>query len=102
ELSQDAANIEDILASTMTSAMAGAIDSAGLVGVTTDAAAAPDGIFNLAGRSKATSVGAPSNWDWLVDAIYTLLASNVPQDQIGALIGHPALWKKMRKLKSGI
>jgi len=30
------------------------------------------------------------------------MLDNVPAEQIGALIGHPALWKKMRKLKTGI
>lgn len=105
ELAQDSVNIEQILQSVITSAMAHAIDAAGLVGVTTDAIGAPAtgaGIFNLTGRSKATSIGAPTNWDFLVDAIYTLMASNVPMDQIGAFIAHPAVWKKMRKLKTGL
>jgi hypothetical protein len=47
-------------------------------------------------------VGAPVSWDWAVDGIYELLADNVDQERIGALIGHPAIWKKMRKLKTGI
>lgn len=102
ELSQDAANIEELLASTITAAMAAAIDSAGLNGVTTDAAAAPSGVFNLADRNTVTSIGAPVAWDFLVDAVFELLADNVPMENIGAFIGHPAIWKKMRKLKTGI
>lgn len=102
ELSQDAANIEQILASTITSAMAGAIDSAGLVGVTTDAGAAPSGVFNLTSRNSVTSIGAPVNWDWVVDGMYELMLDNVPAENIGALIAHPAVWKTMRKLKTGI
>lgn len=102
ELSQDSANIEQILQSTIINAMAGAIDSAGLVGVTTDAGAAPDGVFNMTGRNSVTSIGAPTNWDFAVDGMYELMADNVPMERIGALIAHPAVWKKMRKLKTGI
>lgn len=102
ELAQDSANIEEILATSLTGALATAIDQAGLVGVTTDAAAAPGGIFDLSGRNTVTGVGAPTSWDWAVDAMYELLADNVPQERIGALIGHPAIWKFMRKLKTGI
>jgi HK97 family phage major capsid protein len=102
ELSQDSVNIDSILQTTITQSMAHAIDSAGLIGVTTNAGAAPGGIFNATGRSKATGIGAPTNWDFLVDALYTLQASNVPLENIGAFIAHPALWKKMRKLKTGL
>lgn len=102
ELSQDSANIEQILSSTINSAMAGAIDRAGLVGVTTNAGAAPSGIMNLANRNKVLSIGAPANWDFLVDGIYELLADNVSMSDIGAFVGHPAIWKKMAKLKTGI
>lgn len=103
ELSQDSANIEQILQSSITSAMAHAVDGVGLVGATTNAAAAPGyGIFDLTGRNTVTGVGAPTNWDWAVDSVYELLADNVPMDSIGAMIAHPALWKKMRKLKTGI
>lgn len=102
ELSQDSVNIEQILQGTLTSSLAHAIDKAGLVGETTDAAAAPSGIFDLAGRNQVTSIGAPTSWDFVVDGMYELAADNVPLDSIGALIGHPALWKKMRKLKTGL
>ena len=105
ELAQDAANIEQILAGSITGAIAGAIDSAGLVGVTTDAAAAPisgGGIFGLDGRNTVLSVGAPTSWDFVVDGIYELMADNMALDEVGALIAHPALWKKMRRLKTGL
>lgn len=102
ELSQDSANIEQILQSTLVSAMASAIDSAGLVGVTTNAGAAPDGVVNLSGRNKVTAIGAPTNWDFAVDGMTELMLDNVPMEAIGALVAHPALWKKMRKLKTGI
>lgn len=102
ELSQDSANIEQMLQSTIVNAMAGAIDSAGLVGVTTNAGVAPGGVINLSGRNKVTAIGAPANWDFLTDGMYELLADNVPMQAIGALVAHPALWKKMRKLKTGI
>lgn len=100
ELSQDSANIEQILQSTITQAMATAIDSAGLNGV--NAGAAPDGILELAGRNAVTAIGEPTCWDFLTDGMYELMADNVPMDRIGALVAHPALWKKMRKLKTGI
>lgn len=102
ELSQDAGNIEQILASTINNAMAGAIDRAGLVGVTSNASAAPAGVMNLANRNSVTSIGAPTSWDFLVDGMYELAADNVAMDNIGAFIAHPAVWKKMRKLKTGI
>ena len=102
ELSQDSANIEQMVSSTLINAMASAIDTAGLVGVTTNAAAAPAGVISLSGRNKVTSIGAPTNWDYLVDGCYELMADNVSLENIGAFIAHPAVWKKMRKLKSGI
>ncbi|OGI41826.1 MAG: hypothetical protein A2150_00485 [Candidatus Muproteobacteria bacterium RBG_16_64_11] len=102
ELSQDSANIETMLQTTITNAMASAIDSAGLVGVTTDAGAAPSGVMNLADRNTVTSIGAPTSWDWVVDGQYELMLDNVPMENIGALIAHPAVYKKMRKLKTGI
>lgn len=102
ELSQDSANIEQILQSTINSAMATAIDSAGLVGVAVDAAAAPAGVMNLANRNTVTSIGAPTSWDFVVDGMYELMLDNVPAESIGGLIAHPAVWKKMRKLKTGI
>lgn len=102
ELSQDSANIEQILQTSITNSMANAIDAAGLVGVTTDAAAAPGGVFDLSGRNTVTSIGAPTSWDFLVDGMYELMLDNVPQASIGAMVAHPALWKKLRKLKTGI
>lgn len=102
ELSQDSANMEQILESTITNAMANAIDSAGLVGVDTDAAAAPAGVVNLSGRNSVTSIGTPANWDFLVDGLYELLVDNVPMADVGAFVAHPSVWKKMTKLKTGI
>lgn len=102
ELAQDAANIEQIIEATLTGATAAAIDSAGLVGTTVDAGAAPTGIFNATGRNTVTGVGAPTSWDFVLDGMYELLADRVPADRIGALIAHPALWKKMAKLRTGI
>lgn len=102
ELSQDSVNIEDILGKSLVSAMAGAIDSAGLNGVTANAAAAPAGIFSLSGRNTVTSIGAPTSWDYVVDGMYELMLDNVAQEDIGAFVAHPAVFKKMRKLKTGI
>lgn len=102
ELSQDSANIEQILSSVLTSALAAEIDNAGLNGKSVNAALAPGGIMNASGRNSVTSIGAPTSWDFLVDGMYELAADNVPMDRIGAFIAHPAVWKKMRKLKTGI
>lgn len=102
ELSQDSANIEQILERTITSAMANAIDSAGINGVSENAGAAPTGIIALSGRNSVTSIGAPTSWDFAIDGMYELLADNVPADRIGAMVAHPAVWKKMAKLKTGI
>lgn len=105
ELAQDAANIEESLQTVLTRAMAQSIDAAGLVGVTASAGAAPmtgAGIFNLTGRNSVTSIGAPTSWDWVLDGMYELMLDNVPADAIGALIAHPAVWKKMSRLKTGL
>jgi HK97 family phage major capsid protein len=102
ELSQDSANIESILQGTITNAMAQAIDSAGINGVTVDASAAPSGIIALSGRNTVTGIGAPTSWDFALDGMYELLVDNVSMDSIGALVAHPAVWKKMAKLKTGI
>jgi HK97 family phage major capsid protein len=105
ELAQDSLNIEQILQSSIVAAMAQAIDSAGLVGVTSNAGSAPasgTGIMNLTGRNSVTAIGAPTNWDFLADGMYELIVDNVPMDAIGAMVAHPALWKKMAKLKTGI
>lgn len=98
ELSQDSANIESMLEQTLTGALAGAIDAAGLNGTT---AGAPQGIISLAGNNVA-SIGAPTSWDFLTDGVYQLLLDNVSKQDIGAFIAHPAVWKKMSKLKTGI
>lgn len=97
ELAQDAANIESILADAMVKAMAGAIDSAGINGQ-----GANHGVITLPNRNTVTSIGAPTSWDFLVDGMYELMLDNVDQASIGALVAHPAVWKKMRKLKTGI
>lgn len=102
EISQESANIEQILERSIVGSMANAIDASGLVGVTANAGAAPGGLFNLAGRKSVTSIGAPTSWDFVVDGMYELASANVPMASIGALIAHPAVWKKMRKLKTGI
>ena len=112
ELAQDAANIEQQLSNVITSAMASTIDAAGLVGVDLASteptagsgglAAGPTGVFDLANRNTVLAIGAPTNYDFIIDGVYALLNSNVPQANIGALIGHPAVWRKLQKLKTGI
>ena len=102
ELSQDASNIEEILSRALVSSMANAIDRAGLVGSATDAALAPKGLFNHAGINKVLAVGAPTNWDHLIDAYYELMLDDVAEADIGAMIGHPAHFRKMAKLKTGL
>jgi HK97 family phage major capsid protein len=60
------------------------------------------GIMNATGRNRVTSIGAPTTWDWCVDGMYELMLDNVPMDAVGALVAHRAVWRKMRKLKTGI
>jgi hypothetical protein len=48
------------------------------------------------------SIGAPTDWGFVVDGMYELMAEDVPMDEIAALVAHPALWKEMRKLATGI
>lgn len=99
ELAQDSANVEEVLQRALTQALAHAIDKAGLVGESTNAAAAPFGLMNIVGRNKVTGIGAPVSWDFLADGMYELMLDNAPAPS--ALIAHPALWKKMVKLKTG-
>lgn len=105
EFAQNSSNVEEILSSSITSAMARAIDAAGLVGVTgAGAGSAPmqgAGVTNLTGRNSVTSTGAPTSWDLVLDGAYERMLDNVPTDG-GAFVGHPALWRKMAKLKTGI
>jgi len=102
ELAQDSVNIESILQSTIVNAMAGAIDKAGLTGATLNAGITPQGVMNAVGRNSVTGVGAPTTWNFLVDAMAELALDNVPFENIGAFIAHPSVWKTMRKLKTGI
>lgn len=98
ELSQDSANIEQILEQTISQAMAAAIDSSGLNGVLP----APGGVMNLEGRNSVTGIGAPASYDFLIDGIAELLVDNVAMEDIGAFIAHPLVWKKLAKLRTGI
>lgn len=102
ELAQDSENIEGILQRSLTEKLAHAIDSAGLVGISTDAAAAPGGVFDLDGRSIIDTVGEPANYDHLLDGYYGLLSSDVSESAIGAAIAHPKYWRKMAGFKTGI
>jgi HK97 family phage major capsid protein len=102
ESSQDSANLETAVRTSMVNALAHGIDSAGLQGVAVDAGAAPSGVYNINGRSIVSGVGAPSDWTLAIDAMYNLMLANVPMDSIGAFVGHPRLWMKMRKLVTGI
>lgn len=102
ELSQDSANLEEQLAGVVTRAMGAALDSAGLIGTSTNALAAPAGLLGLAGRNSVTGVGAPADNDFLIDAVAELLADNADMATIGALVGHPLLWKALAKLRTGI
>jgi len=45
--------------------------------------------------------GCADKLGFVADGMYELLADNVPADRIGALIAHPALWRKMAKLRNG-
>lgn len=98
ELSQDSANIEQILQTTIINAMARAIDGAGLNGTLPQ----PSGIVHRAGRNTVTGIGAPASYDFLVDGVAELLVDNVALEDIGAMIAHPLLWKKLAKLRTGI
>lgn len=100
ELSQDSANIEEILSSTINRSMAGAIDAAGLNGV--GSGIAPSGLFSLPNRNIISAVGSPANYDFLIDGLHSLALANVPPDAVGAMVGHPTLWRKLAKLKTGI
>ena len=55
-----------------------------------------------AGGYTVTAIGAPTAWDFVLDGMYELMLDNVPAERIGALVAHPAVWKKMAKLKTGI
>lgn len=96
ELAQDSTNLEQILQSSLTAALAHAIDDAGLSGTAKDSAGAPTGIYNAAGRGTVLNVGAPDSYDFLADGLYTLEMANVPLESVGAFISHPRLRMKLR------
>jgi hypothetical protein len=99
ELSQDSANIEHILQ--RPSPTPWQRDRPRRPGGRDDRPH-PVACSNLSGRNTVTSIGAPTSWDFAIDGMYELMADNVPAESIGAMVAHPALWKKMRKLKTGI
>jgi HK97 family phage major capsid protein len=105
ELAQDSVNIEQILSQVLAQGAATAIDAAGLAGtgqVTSPVGHSPTGVASFSGRNTVTSVGVPSSYSFVADAITKLLTANVPYDRVGALIYHPYLWSKFNKLVTGI
>jgi len=102
ELAQDSANLEEQLGALVTRSMAAALDSAGLIGTATNAAAAPTGLVNLSGRNSVLSVGSIANHDFLIDAYLELLQDNVDMATISGLVANPTLWGKLMKLRTGI
>jgi len=105
EIAQDSINIEELLTRTLSGALATAIDAAGLAGtgtVTSPVGNSPTGVAAFANRNTVTSIGVPSNWDFVANGIRELLVDNVPLERIGGLVMSPLLWSKMSKLKTGI
>lgn len=110
ELAQDSPNIEQMLEKALFTALAGEIDYAamngssatGIGGAPFNSALGPTGVFSLPNRNKVTGIGAPTNFDFILDGLYKLAEDNVDISKVGAMIGHPKLWRKLTGLKTGI
>lgn len=100
ELAQDSANFEEACTRSLTSALALAIDQAGLTGP--GSATEPGGVSGFANRRTVTAIGAPANYDFLLDGVGALINGDEPLDEIGATILHPRLWTDLAKLKTGL
>jgi HK97 family phage major capsid protein len=98
ELLEDSVNIETAVTNALVASMALEIDRVAMFGAGTPPE--PQGIFGLGtigSVSMGTNGAAITNFDNLLDCMYTLeLANNA---QIGAFIMHPRVSRSLRKLK---
>lgn len=100
ELAEDSINAQEMVTRALAQGMAVAIDQAGLVGDGTGNS--PTGVLNFTNRQQVTSVGTPTNYDFMVNGMNQLLGANVMLDSIGAEIMSPRTWTTLANLKTGI
>jgi HK97 family phage major capsid protein len=101
EATQDIPNFGAQIASAYTKAFGAAIDKAGIQGE----GGSPlfiQGLQNIPGTGKVTSVGTPDNYDDLVDGAAVFLNANNQLEELTGIILHPNIWKTYAKLKTGI
>ena len=101
EASQDIPNFGAQIASAYTKAFGAAIDKAGIQGEGGSPLTIL-GLHNEAGTGSVSSVGVPTNYDELVDAVAVFLNANNRRDELTGIIWHPNVWKTYAKLKTGL
>ena len=101
EATQDIPDFGAQITKAYTAAFGAAIDQAGIIG----AGGSPlliEGLHNTSGVGAVSSVGTPTNYDEVLDAVGTFLTANNRMDELSGLIWHPNIWKTYAKLKTGI
>jgi HK97 family phage major capsid protein len=96
ELSEDSANIDQIIERELAAAMALELDRVALLG--SGSAPEPRGIKHQSGISTDT-LGSPTDWDFLVDAAGTLWGDN---HEPNAVVWSPAFATTVAKFKSDV
>lgn len=102
EASQDIPSFGEQISRAYAAAFGAAIDKAGIQGAGSGSPLLIKGLINEDGVGSVASVGAPSNYDEILDGIGTFLTANNRLDQLTGMIWHPNIWKTYAKLKTGI
>jgi len=101
ELMEDSTNVASTLETVIGEHMGLALDQAALNGNGTNGE--PLGIQNTQGISTTGSLGTPSNYDELVDAVNLIMTANFPGEPSGlSWIANPRDFQTYAKLKTGI
>lgn len=97
ELAQDSVNAQEAAVTSLTGAVALAIDKAALHGV----ANGPSGLIAVSGRTQVTSAGAPT-WDSFITGMENLAAADVDLERCSQWIMSPRTWGDLQRLKTGL
>lgn len=100
EAAQDVTDAGRQIADGITAALAVDIDRVAFAGAS--ASNEPVGIQNTTGRGQVTSVGAPTNWDEVLDGVQTFLNANNALSDLTGICMHPNVWRVYQGLKTGI
>lgn len=99
EASQDVVDIGRQLGRVYTQAMAAELDRVALGG---SGSGEPAGISVTSGRATIAAVGTPTDYSDLVAGVGLLLANNLSEDDVTAIVYSPSLWTQYGNLKTGL